>query len=73
MTLGEQIRSAREAKNLSQEALAEYLGVSRQAVSKWENGTAVPQGANKAALIEILELDLKKDEPALICYPHERQ
>jgi len=64
MTLGEQIRSAREAKNLSQEALAEHLGVSRQAVSKWENGTAVPQGANMAALIEILELDVKKDEPA---------
>lgn len=64
MTLGEQIRSAREAKNLSQEALAEYLGVSRQAVSKWENGTAVPQGANMAALIEILELDAQKEEPA---------
>lgn len=64
MTLGEQIRSAREAKNLSQEALAEHLGVSRQAVSKWENGTAVPQGVNMAALIEILELDVKKDESA---------
>lgn len=64
MTLGEQIRSAREAKNLSQEALAEYLGVSRQAVSKWENGTAVPQGANMTALIEILELDVEKEEPA---------
>lgn len=63
MTLGEQIRSAREKKNLSQETLAEQLGVSRQAVSKWENGTAVPQGANMAALIEILEMKMEKDEP----------
>ena len=36
MTLGEQIRQARENKNLSQEELASQLGVSRQAVSKWE-------------------------------------
>ena len=64
MTLGEQIRAAREAKNLSQEALAEQLGVSRQAVSKWENGTAAPQGANRAALIEILELDMISETPA---------
>ena len=64
MTLGEQIRGARETKNLSQEALAETLGVSRQAVSKWENGTAMPQGANRAALIEILELDMTSETPA---------
>lgn len=68
MTLGEQIRRAREAKNLSQEALAEQLGVSRQAVSKWENGTAAPQGANRAALIEILELDAERE----ISVPHKR-
>ncbi len=64
MTFGEQIRRAREIKNLSQEALAEALGVSRQAVSKWENGTTMPQGANKAALVEILELDMKPETPA---------
>ena len=64
MTLGEQIKAAREARHLSQEALAELLGVSRQAVSKWENGTAVPQGANRAALGEILELDGEPEPPA---------
>ena len=37
MTLGEQIKNSREKKNLSQEELAFQLGVSRQAVSKWEN------------------------------------
>lgn len=53
MTLGEQIRSAREAKNLSQEALAEHLGVSRQAVSKWENGTSEPSTTNLCALAKL--------------------
>lgn len=58
MTLGEQIRRARENKNLSQEELAEQLGVSRQAVSKWENDTSVPQGINRELLSKILELEL---------------
>ncbi len=40
--MGEKIRSLRKAKNVSQEVLAQYLGVSFQAVSKWENGSAMP-------------------------------
>ena len=36
MTYGERIRQGREAKGLTQEELAEAVGVSRQAVSKWE-------------------------------------
>ena len=36
MTYGERIRREREAKGLTQEELAEAVGVSRQAVSKWE-------------------------------------
>lgn len=56
MVLGEEIRQTREEKNLSQEDLAEQLGVSRQAVSKWENGIAVPQGINREMLNKILEL-----------------
>ena len=58
MTLGEQIRRARENKNLSQEDLAEQLGVSRQAVSKWENDTSVPQGINRELLSKLLELEI---------------
>ena len=58
MTLGEQIRRARENNNLSQEELAEQLGVSRQAVSKWENDTSVPQGINRELLSQLLELEL---------------
>lgn len=40
--LGEKIRDLRRANNLSQEALASTLGVTFQAVSKWENSTAMP-------------------------------
>lgn len=40
--LGEKIRSLRKQKNISQEVLAQYLGVSFQAVSKWENGDTMP-------------------------------
>lgn len=58
MVSGEEIRQAREQKNLSQEDLAEQLGVSRQAVSKWENGIALPQGINREMLHKILELDM---------------
>ena len=40
--LGEKIKSLRNQKNISQEVLANYLGVSFQAVSKWENGNTMP-------------------------------
>ena len=43
MKLSEKIFSCRRRAGLSQEALAEKLGVSRQAVSKWETGEAVPE------------------------------
>ena len=38
--LGEKIKSLRKQKNISQEVFANYLGVSFQAVSKWENGVS---------------------------------
>ena len=40
--LGEKIKMLRKQKNISQEVLANYLGVTFQAVSKWETGTAMP-------------------------------
>lgn len=42
MTTGEIIQRERTRLGLSQEKLAEQVGVSRQAVSKWELGDAVP-------------------------------
>lgn len=41
--LAERIYTLRKQHALSQEQLAEALGVSRQTVSKWENGTATPE------------------------------
>ena len=42
MLLNEKISIIRKMNNLTQEEFAEELGVSRQAVSKWENGSSVP-------------------------------
>ena len=44
MTFSEKLCRLRRREGLSQEALAEALGVSRQAVSRWEQGTALPDG-----------------------------
>lgn len=43
MKIGEKIKTLRKAKNISQEALANVLGVTFQAVSKWETGTTAPE------------------------------
>lgn len=45
LRLGEKIKSLRKQKNISQEVFANYLGVSFQAVSKWENGNTMPDVA----------------------------
>lgn len=42
LKLGEKIKKLRKQKNISQEVFANYLGVSFQAVSKWENGNTLP-------------------------------
>lgn len=46
MHLSEKILLLRKQRGLSQEALAEQLGVSRQAVSRWETGSALPDAGN---------------------------
>ena len=43
MTLGQNIQALRHTAGLSQEGLGEKLGVSRQAISKWEADGAVPE------------------------------
>lgn len=50
MTFGEKLTGLRKREGLSQEALAEQLGVSRQAVSRWEQGAALPGRGETAAL-----------------------
>ena len=54
MTLGQNIQNARRAQGLSQEALAEKIGVSRQALGKWEKDTALPGLDNLQALAAAL-------------------
>lgn len=54
MTLGEKIASARKEKGMTQEMLAEQLGVTRQAVARWETGKALPGTANLFMLRELL-------------------
>ena len=54
MTLGEKIASARKEKGMTQEMLAEQLGVTRQAVARWETGKALPGTANQFMLRELL-------------------
>lgn len=43
MSFAENLRLIRKEKNISQEELAEIIGVSRQAISKWEQGSAYPE------------------------------
>lgn len=53
MRLHEKIYALRKKEGLSQEALAEKLGVSRQSVSKWETGEATPEVSKLLALSKV--------------------
>ena len=52
-SLGEALKAHRTEKQMTQEFVAETLGVSRQAVSKWENGTSDPSTSNLCALAKL--------------------
>ena len=52
-SLGEVLREERTRCKMTQEFVAESLGVSRQAVSKWENGTSDPSTSNLLALAKL--------------------
>ena len=51
--LGETLKAYRMERNMTQEFVAEKIGVSRQAVSKWENGTSEPCVSNLMALAKL--------------------
>ncbi len=61
--LAQQIRVLRTANNLSQDELADKLYISRQAVSKWENGEATPDIDKLVQLAEILDYLVLGKEP----------
>ena len=58
MTVGEKIAKLRKQAGLSQETFAEKLGISRQAVSKWENGTAQPTNENLAQIARLFDVTM---------------
>ena len=60
MALGENIKKRRKELKLSQEYVAEQLGVSRQAVSKWETGQSEPTASNLIQLADLFEIRLSE-------------
>lgn len=68
MTMGDRIRETRKAKGLSQETVAAALGVSRQAVTRWESGQSSPSTANLIELSKLFGIPIGQlcDAPDLI-------
>ena len=58
MKFGDNLRNLRKSKNISQEALAEKVKVSRQSVSKWETGEAYPEMNNILELCKIFHCNI---------------
>ncbi len=58
MTFSEKIKMLRKQKGLSQEQLAEQVGVSRQAVSKWETAEALPDTEKIIQLAKFFEVSI---------------
>lgn len=57
-SIGQKIRQAREARGLTQEKLAESLGVTQTAVSYWEAGRRAPDVDDLVAIAELLDTDI---------------
>ena len=55
-TLGETLKAHRTRCRMTQEFVAESLGVSRQTVSKWENGSADPSTTNLLAVAKLYDV-----------------
>ena len=58
MTLAEKLKSIRKQAGMSQEQLAEKLGVSRQAVTKWETNAGIPDIENVMALSALFDISM---------------
>ena len=56
MTIADRIQSLRKAKGMSQEELADAVGVSRQAVSKWESEQATPDLDKVVIMSDVFEV-----------------
>ena len=58
MDFGEKLKDIRKKEGMSQEQLAEKIGVSRQAITKWETGRGLPDVENMVILAEIFKMTL---------------
>ena len=71
MTLGQRIQQLRKEHGMSQEALGEQLGVSRQAISKWESDNTIPEIDKLIALAKLfgvsvgILLGVEEDDPSV--------
>lgn len=72
MTTSEKLQKIRRREGLTQEQFAEKIGVSRQALSKWESGDALPDAVNLMSISRIFNVSIDRllndsldlDEPA---------
>ena len=72
MTTSEKLQKLRRREGLTQEQFAEKIGVSRQALSKWESGDALPDAVNLMSISRIFNVSIDRllndsldlDEPA---------
>ena len=56
MTFGEKLQGLRQKAGMSQDALAEKLNVSRQAVSRWERDETMPETDKVVALADLFDV-----------------
>lgn len=68
MTIGQRIAQLRKERGMSQEELGEAMGVSRQAISKWESDAALPEVEKLIALSRLFSIPVGQllgvEEPA---------
>lgn len=74
-SVGKRIETLRKSKKISQEDLAEKVGVSRTTIYKWESGASVPNYANMQALARALETTVSffTDETSFECDEEEKE
>jgi len=58
MKIGDQLQKQRKLRNMSQDTLASKLNISRQSISKWENGTTLPSFSSVIAISELFDISL---------------
>ena len=58
MTIGTKIKTLRAAKGMSQNELADSIGVSRQAITKWETDNGVPEIENLSAISKLFDIPI---------------